>query len=378
MGKIRCEIIGLNLDRFLDALQKEALNLENIERSDYNRLVFLCESKNFAKIKGVMVAHKLDYKIVGGSGILYFLRRNWYRFGLIVGLLFTFYACFFATGIYWRVEVEVDTNNAKIKEQVVQFLNSENLKSGAKKQKIATRDIERQILKNVNDCSLVVVEEEGVNLKVFVKQAVGKKALSEKSVVASHSGVIEKIDFASGNLLVNVGEAVVAGQPLISAGKVGDCFMEAKGDIFARCWIMGECVGSTINKSTSKTGRVITVEYIEIFGKRAYISKNTEDDAKSLFALYETEQTESNLSQNNLLPIKKISINYYEIEEVCDIIDSEQLVENLKHQALENASKNMPVGAENLGVNYKVINLGSVTKVICNIETVLKISIRGE
>lgn len=378
MGKIRFEIDGLNLDRLINKLEDNNIGIENVEKSDYNKMVLTCKSKNFGKVKEILKALHLEYTIIGGSGLLYFFKKNWFRFGLLIGLIFTIYACFYVTSIYWNVEVVVDTENAQIQEKVVEYLNSQNLKVGAKKQKITTRDIERKILKNINECSLVVVEENGVNIKVFVRQSVERSGVAESDVVASRSGVIEKIDIKSGNLLVNVGEAVVSGQPLIKADKVGDVFLEAKGDIFARCWIAGESVGSVENKAIKRTGRVITVEYITMFGQKLYSSKNTGIDAENTFLKYQTEVTESNLSQNNLLPIKKISINYYEIEEVCDIISHEQLVENLKQQALTNAERLLPQNAENLGVTYKVIEMGSITKVVCNIETVINIAKRGE
>ena len=378
MGKIRFEIDGLNLDRLINKLEDNNICVENVEKSDYNKMILTCKSKDFGKVKDILKVLHLEFNIVGGSGLLYFFKKNWHRFGLLIGLIFTIYACFYVTSIYWSVEVVVDTENAQIQEMVIEYLNSQNLKVGAKKHKLTTRDIERKILKNINECSLVVVEENGVNIKVFVKQAVERNGVADADVVASRSGVIEKIDIKSGNLLVNVGEAVVSGQPLIKADKVGDVFLEAKGDIYARCWITGECVGEIESRSIKRTGRVITVEYITMFGQKLYSSNETEYDAENTFSKYQTEVTEHNLSQNNLLPIKKISINYYEIEEVCDIISREQLVENLKQQALINAEKLLPKNAENLGVAYKVIEMGSITKVVCNIETVINIAKRGE
>lgn len=378
MGKFRVKITGLNLDRFINSLYERGVCIENIERSDYNMLIFEFKSDKFNVVKELLNFYKLECEIIGGSGINYLLKRYWYRFGLIFGVICTIFLCFFATQIYWKVEVVVEGENAKIQSEVENFLAEENLKVGAKIENITTRDMERLILKNIQGCSMVVVEENGVNLKVFVKLAVEENEEKQKDIVAGFSGVIEKIDYISGNLLVNVGEAVVLNQPLITSGSVGDVFMEAKGDIYARCWITGVSVGTSSKTEQKRTGKVVEVSFIECFGQRFYIGDLTEADAENMFEKYETETSEVKLSQNNLLPIKKISIYYYEIEESCDIIPNEQLIEELKAQALKVARNQLPETADELDVTFKVIEMGEITKVVCNIETVLNITKRRD
>ncbi len=378
MGKFRVEITGLNLDRFINALYEKGIYLENVSRVEYDKLILECKTKDFKRVEEVLNLYKLQFAVVGGSGIGYLLKSCWYRFGLLLGVVFTIFVCFFTTQVYWRVEVEVEGGNVEIQHLVEEFLVEENLKIGAKRQNISTRDMERLILKNVKGCSMVVVETEGVNLKVFVKPAVEEGVEKQKDIVAGFSGVIERIDFISGNLLVNVGEAVVSGQPLITSSDIGDVFMEAKGDIFARCWIDGTQVGSNEIKNVKRTGRVVEINFLECFGQRFYSGELTEEDAKNMFSKYETEIKEVKLSQNNLLPIKKFSIYYYEIEESCDIIPDEQLIEGLKAEALKNARAKLPEKAEEIDVTYKVIKMGEMTKVVCNIETVLNITTRRE
>ncbi len=378
MGKFRVKITGLNLDKFINGLYERGVGIENTERTEYNQLILEFKSDKFKVVKELLDFYKLEFEIIGGSGINYFFKKYWFRFGLFLGLICTIILCFFATKIYWKVDVVIDGENLEVKNQIEEFLAEVDLRVGAKIKDISTRDMERLILKNIQGCSMVVVEENGVNLKVFVKLAVEEKEEKQKDIVAGFSGVIEKIDYVSGNLLVNVGEAVISGQPLITSGNVGDVFLEAKGDIFARCWISGVAVETTVKTEQKRTGRVVEVSFIECFGQKFYSSELTEEDAENMFEKYETERQEVVLSQNNLVPIKKISIYYYEIEESCDIIPSEQLIEELKAQALKVARNQLPENAEELDVTFKVIEMGEVVKVVCNIETVLNITMRRE
>ena len=378
MGKIKAEIEGLNLDRFLNTLFEKSIAVQNVERPAYNKLIFECKKSDFNEIKKLLETFKIEFKIVGWSGLLYWVRSNWYRFGLLIGVIFAIYASFYVTGFYWNVEVEVDTLNPEMVAKVTDYLNSQNLKVGAKIRDVSTRDIERLILKNIDDCAMVVVENEGVTLKVFVKQAENGRSLSNSNIVAGFSGVIEEINLGSGTLLVNIGDAVVEGQPLIQSGNVGDVFMEARGEIVAKCLISGDAVGSTQLKTEKRTGNCVTVAFIEVMGKKFYSSEMTEIDAQNCFSNYEIEEEECQLSKNNLVPIKKTCITYYEIEEVCDIINIEQLTEDLKSTAYNVAKAKLPNGAPELGITYSVINQGELVRVVCNIETRLNIARRGE
>ncbi len=378
MGKIRVEINGLNLNKFLNEVNNKKIPIFNTQRVEYNELVLECSVVNFKELRSLAIKQNLELKKVSESGIAGLLIQNWFRFGLVAGLLVTIIACNLLTSFYWKVNISVDSNNEIIQAQVNEYLTSQNLKVGAKRQYIATRELEKQILKNIEGCASVVVRNNGVELEVVIKEAVQQSTLSDKDIKASHSGVIEEIKLVSGLLLVNVGESVVTDQPLILADKVGDVFMEANGSIVAKVLVSGEAVGSTETKSEKRTGKVIEVSYINLFGKKLYVQGTTEVDAENSFLRYEVEETEVQLTKNNLVPITKYVKTYYEIEESCDIINYDDLIESLKASAYKTARVNLPQGAEELAVTYNIIENGSIYKVVCNIETRLNIAIRGE
>lgn len=378
MGKILLKINGLNLNRLLNTLNAKGVFIYDLDRSEYDRATFGVDNANFSVVKEHIKQNGLNYEIIGGSGLLYFLKTNWYRFGLLLGLIASVVAIYIATSYYWEVRVEVDSGNAEIVAEVNKILEEEGLVVGGQIKKIQTRDIERMMLERVEESALVVVTHEGVKLNIFIKEATKPESLSENGIVASFSGVIEQIDLSSGNLLVNIGDAVTKGELLISSGKVGDVFMEAHGSIIARVLVEGDSVGGLNKITTVRTGNYVEVVYIEAFGKKFYSSEMTEEQAEIQYVDFEVEKSEVALTQNNLLPIKKNVLRYYEISEKCVTISYEQLIEELSANAYTMAESRMPVGAESLSVSYKVVEDGSLYKVVCSIETRIDIAKRDE
>lgn len=378
MGKIRLKINGLNLNRLLNTLNAKNISIYDLKRNGYDKLELSVDSYNFKETKKHLLANGLDFDMTGGNGLLYILKTYWYRLGLVVGFIFSILAIAVSTNYYWNINIEVDTGNAEITKEVNQFLINQGIVVGGRIKDIQTRTIECAIIETIEDSALVVVTREGVNLNVFIKESTKQANLSENGIVASFSGVIEQIKLSSGNLLVNIGDAVVEGQTLIQSGKVGDVFMEAHGSIIARVQIDGDSVGGLEKVSMGKTGKVTEVSYIEVLGKKFYSTELNESEAEKQYEHYEVEREEIVLSQNNLLPIKKNVSRYYEIQENCVTIDYEQLIKELSESAYNVAISRLPEGAEVLAVSYKTIQEGTLYKVVCSIETKIDIAKRAE
>ncbi len=378
MGKFRLKIIGLNLNRLLNILNAKNIEIFDLERISYNDIELSIQSFNLKETKKYIQQNNLRYEILGGSGILYFLRTYWYRFGIVFGLLLSIAGFIIATKYYWSVEVEIDSGNCEVLTQVQTFLTEQGIAVGEPLKEIESRSLERIILENIEDASIVVVKQQGVSLKVFIKEAVKQMNLSEQGIVANFGGVIEEIDLVSGSLIVNIGDAVAKGDVLITSGKVGDVFMEAHGSIIARVQIEGDAVGCLEQVSEIRTGNCTEVVYLEAFGKRFYSSDVTENVAENLYGKYQVEKEEVVLTQNNLLPIKKIVLRYYEIEEKCVTIDYGQLIEQLSASAYNIAKSRLPQGSDELAVSYNTIQEGSLHKVVCSIETRVDIAKRAD
>ncbi len=376
MGKFRVEINGLNIGRLLNNLSAKNIDVYELKKTDFNKIVLSVDSCNFKLLQTLVKCNGLSLSVVGGRGVSYIIKNYWYRFGLLIGLILSIIGIVVATGYYWNINVVVDSGNQAICEEVVKLLEERGVSAGLKIQEIQSRSVEKYILEKIEDVAVVVVTQKGVNVEVFVKESTKQSNLTENGIVASFSGVIEEIKLTSGNLLVNIGDAVTEGQLLISSSKVGDVFMEAHGTIVARVQIDGDAVGSLEQISVKRTGNFVEVVQLEALGKRFYCSKLKESDAELCYPNYEVEVVEVDVSENNLLPIKKIITRYYEIEEICVTIDYEQLINDLSGSAYKIAKDKLPVGAEELSVSYNVTEENSLYRVVCLIETRVDIAKR--
>ena len=376
MGKFRVEIEGLNLGRLINNLNAKNIEVYDLKKTDFNKLVLSVDDCNFGIFKNLVRQNDLAFTIIGGSGLSYLIKTYWYRFGLLIGGVLSVVFFIIATGCYWSINVVVDGDNSIIGSEVVKILEEQGIVLGARKQNIHSRTIEKCILERVEDVALVVVTQTGVNVEVFVRESTKQSNLTENGIVASFSGVVEEIKLTSGSLLVNVGDAVTEGELLISSSKIGDVFMEAHGSIIARVQIDGDCVGSLEKVSVKRTGNFVDVVYLESLGQQFYCSKLKETEAELCYPSYEVERIEVDISENNLLPIKKIITRYYEIEEKCVTIDYEQLIEELSGSAYKIAKDKLPDGAEELSVSYNITEENSLYRVVCLIETRIDIAKR--
>lgn len=376
MGKIWVNFIGLNQNKFINELSENNIVIFDAEKKDYNNISLWVQKKDLKQLKLIAKKYNLQLEVLHEKNLLQLLKNNWHYVGLAVGLVLSVAIFRFATSFYWKVNVEVDSGNTQILEVVNNYLQEEGICKGQKIKALQTREIERLLMKNVENCSLAVVKQNGVELSIFIKERVVARTLLENSVIASHSGVVEKVSVKSGQLIVNVGEAVVAGEPLIVSEKVGDIFMEASGNVIASVLISGEAVGSLEKISCKPTGNCVDVCYYEVCGKKYYTGKENEESASSKYEKYEVIKEETLLTNNLIVPIKKIGLRYYEFADFCDIITYEQLIDELKKSAYNVALSNMPSGAEELSVEYSIIEDGELYKVVCNIKTTIDIAIR--
>ena len=87
MGKIRLKIKGLNTNRMLNTLNAKNIEVYCIEKKEYNEIIMSIDSYNLSVVKEYIKQNGLDFEVVGGSGIFYWTKTFWYRFGLILGFI---------------------------------------------------------------------------------------------------------------------------------------------------------------------------------------------------------------------------------------------------------------------------------------------------
>lgn len=378
MGKITLELNGLNLSKLLNELMSENVEFENIERIDYDQMNLTINQRNYKKIVKKTKILGINCEVINESGFHSVLLKLTRKLGIILGIIVVVITSLALSQSCFKINIEIEgkeENKQVLIQQIQQVLAEQKVGIGENIKNLNTRALEREFLKNVKNVSLAVVERNGVVINIFVKEAIEPDITTNANIIANYGGVIEDIKLKSGNLQVNVGDSVTKGQILITSGNIGDVFSEANGSIIARVLISGDSIGTEERVSYRRSGKVIEVGYVNLFGKDLRSTKTTDDDAKQ-FANFEIEKVETELSQFNIVPIKKIVYRYYELIEEFNKIEYTNLIEELSINAYNVAKSNMPLGAEELSVEYKTIKTEDYVKVICNIETRIDIATR--
>ena len=195
------------------------------------------------------------------------------------------------------------------------------------------------------------------------------------NIVSNYNGVITDVNYISGILTVNKGEAVVKGQVLIASGPSGDFYQEAIGTVFAKAKICGEAIGAKQTSSITRSGEFIEVIYYEVLGK-CFGKEDVQTRASEAFLNYEIEESSEILFNNFLLPVKKVTAKIYELNETSINKSNAALITELKEKAYNDALNELPQESKVDRVSYDVFNEGELYKVVCTIESTINIGIR--
>lgn len=368
MKKIK--VSGLNLNRLLDKIHSLGVGLKNVERLEYNEVVFEILDVDYKKLVANNILSCYNINVISSTPTRPILSAILKRLGLVVGLIMPAIIMFSVLTKIWNINVVIEgTADRDMSVVVAETLTSCGIGIG-QEFRWAPRDLERQLISQIDECASAVVTRRGINLEISLGLRVNRPVQSEANIIASNSGKITDINLKSGILLVNIGEGVSAGQVLIASGTVGDYFAEANGEITANVLVSGEAVGATTTETMERTGAFVDVKAYSIFGKDWFWNSSV-SDAVSLFEGAEVERTETVFS-----PLKLVNFRVYELKSKQLTVSKDALVEQLKDSAYSTAKSNLPKGAQELSVSYDIYNEGEIIKVVCNIETEINISVR--
>lgn len=368
-------VSGFNLNRLIEEISDRGIQVNQIKRESIKELFLEISSKEYKKLIDLKISTCYNINVIEKKSQYPLLEIIVKRFGIILSVIVASYFLVDFSSRIWNIKVDFDKENLAICENdILSYLNEQGVTIGAKLD-ISTRALEKLLLQSVDESSIVVVQREGICLNIFIKTRELKDELSTSDIVAEYDGVIKEIKLSSGILVTNIGEAVVKGQVLIASGLVGDLYNEAVGEVVAKTRIMGDAIGSINSSSYVRSGNVIEVDYLELFGKKFYMNDSL-DEAMLNFAHHEIEVEERLIFNGNLLPIKKCKAKIYELKEEIVTMSNAGLITRLKEQAYQVAIGKLPEGAEQENVSYDVFNDGEYYRVVCNIETTINIGKR--
>lgn len=236
----RFTVNGLNLERFLNTMQKEEIPLLYALRSSLHAMSCLCYSADLPAV--CAIAKEKGWRIEeicpqGFSSVWAWLRR---RPGVPAGAAIALVLIFLLSGMIWKVEID---GAGAYQAEIASYLAETGCVAGTARSSIDVKELERKLTYRYPDIAWFHVYVSGMTLVVNASSGVPMPALPASQpgdVVAQQGGIVESIRVYAGTALVRAGDVVQAGQVLIEGTERSAdqqvVPVRAQGVVMARCW----------------------------------------------------------------------------------------------------------------------------------------------
>lgn len=222
MGYVRFRADGGSPERFLNLASRSEIALWKI-KSKGGVLYASVLARNFRRLHPLAVAAGVTLTREAEIGLPFRAKRFRKHVGVLVGVLFFMGLVWFFSSFIW--EIDVAGNQTVSTAQVEHVLEDLGLKPGAFSMFLQVRYIQNGLLLRIPDLSGVTINLHGSTAYVRVRERRYPPDIVPASlpcnIKAARDGQIIRMETSEGKPLVKDGEAVTAGQLLIS-GMVED------------------------------------------------------------------------------------------------------------------------------------------------------------
>lgn len=318
-GKISMEVIVPSIERFLNALWQEKVELFSVKRKSITTLRIEVSYEQYEEVIAIVEKMRGKVKIINKSGIIYVIRKIINKKSLIVGVFIFIGIIYYLSTYVWAVEITTENNLSPF--EVRRDLEKLGVKAGMKKNNVDVYDLERR-LETVNDEILWLrIRIEGSTLKVLVKEKVNPPELSDKqqmgNIIAERGGEIKRIFVTSGTAMVSPGDIVNKNDLLIQGVRgIDENIHEvpAKGVVIANTFYEMSSEVQIKGEEFLRTKKEDSDIYIELFGAKIYLKKainnfeyydKIEDKSKliDIVKYYEKEKMEINIEEKDAIEV---------------------------------------------------------------------------
>lgn len=329
-GYIRITVEGFFIEKFINICRFKGIFLWNIKREKASIMHANISIKDFKKIKQISKKIKCIVHIENKKGIPFLLNKHKKRKVFLIGILVLLIFVYVLSKFIWNIEI---IGNERISnEEIIEALNSEELKVGRFKGKIDKNSIVNSVRLKRNDISWMGIDIKGTNAVVKIVETQEKPKIINKdeycNIVADKEGIIEKITANNGTALVKKGDVIQSGDILIGGwmeGKfTGTRYVHATGNIYARIPYIAEEIVHLKQVNKEKTGKNEKKYQIKINNFNINFYKTL-----SKFEKYDTIYTTKKIKifSDFYLPVEIVECSNFEIMENEEKYSMEQAKE---------------------------------------------------
>ncbi len=362
-GYVIIEVVGFSKERFLNLVVNKDIYIWDIEQKN-NSLQMKVSVKGYRELKVLWRKASVKVKIIKKVGVPFYAYKYRKRKVLSIGILAFIITLYAMSSFVWKISI--NGNERVSNEEIISFLNDNNIDVGSLKYKISPPLIENKLMQKFEDFSWVSLRKKGTTLEILIAENIQKKEIVDRNtpveIIAKKDGIIDSIATSEGDAIVNIGDVVKKGDVLVKSeiylredenGK-HYTYVHADADIVAKTYVPVSFTVPkkvTVRKYTGKNEVDYSVTIFDKNFKLTYFKKKYEKSLNYtelkqvnfgkdyplpiVFVKHielETNESEKELTSNEMLDLANKTINSKIISELdfeTDVIDKKvEFVEN--------------------------------------------------
>lgn len=239
LGYVRIEVEGYYIERFINICTNNKILIWNLKREKGVKLYLNIGIKDFKKISTVARKTNCKVKILRKRGIPFLLNKYKKRKIFAIFLILILLTIFISSKYVWNVDISIK-DDLKL-DNIDEDIKILGISKGVKKDEIDTDKVINELRLKRDDIAWVGIDIEGTTVKINIVKADKAPNIVDNSdycnIIASKSGVIQKIIAQNGTAIAKVGDTVQKGDVLIAGymeGKYTDTrYVHSLGEVEA-------------------------------------------------------------------------------------------------------------------------------------------------
>jgi len=238
-GMLEMELTSACVEEVLAAISEKNISIFRVETKGDLTLRFQIERKNHAALRRLCEKRGETLKCVGKKGLYWEAKRMAMRPVLAIGLVFLMISALVIPRYVFFVQVE-GSQNVPVN-QILEAAAECGISFGASRKEVRSERVKNALLSKVPQLQWAGVNTRGCVAVITVRERSVHQQIDDyqtvSSIVANRDGVVESCTATRGSLVCAPGQAVKAGEVLISG--YTDCGLSiqatrAEGEVYAQ------------------------------------------------------------------------------------------------------------------------------------------------
>ena len=334
---VKIKIKGKNVIRFIQKINKNNIEIYNIDKINRNEMIIIINYNDLEKINKIKTIYEIQ--IINYYGINKIKKQIKKHQILLFCLLIGLVLLIFLTNIIFKVEVIY--NDSKIRNMMIKELSNYDIKPYKMvKTYEEIQQIKKQILNKYKDkIEWMEIERSGTKYIVRLEERIKnkeKKETKERNIVALENAVIMEIDAEKGDVVKKVGDYVKKGDIIISGSinlnEETKALVSAKGKVYGEVWYQVTVKVPVHYYSKQKTNQKQNWYYLKIGNKKINLFHKSYQNSINQKQI---------LLKNNIIPIMLVKEYQQEVKIKDQIYLEDEALEIAYNQVKKTISKKL-------------------------------------